>query len=289
MSFEPAGCHLAWRRLLTLCLPTIALLVCDPRDARAQLPVESFTEPYRRVDLAPAEPGTVATIQVREGDSVKKGQVLATLEHDLLLVARETALANIASDGRLNAVRAELKLRQDRRNRLESLHQRGYATAEEVATAQADLDVALANVQIAAEQQVLQSLELAKVDTMIERRKLRSPIDGYIVRVYREEGEYVSTSSPNVATIAQLDKLRATFSVSTSETRPMSVGQVVLIEFPDTQQKAKAVVESISPITDPESGTVRVRVVIDNPTSVYRCGRKCFLTPSAGSSHAAAK
>ena len=79
MSFQSASCRPVWQRLLPLCLPTIALLLCDPQSARAQLPVESFTEPFRRVDLAPAEPGTVATIQVREGDSVRKGQVLATL------------------------------------------------------------------------------------------------------------------------------------------------------------------------------------------------------------------
>ena len=116
---------------------------------------------------------------------------------------------------------------------------------------------------------------------MIERRKVRSPIDGSVLRVYREEGEYVSAAAPTVATIAQIDKLRATFSIATSEARGLMAGQRIVVEFPDTQQQTPATIESISPVTDPESGTVRTRVVIDNSTNQFRCGVKCTYTPVA--------
>ena len=152
-----------WRplRLLTGLALLAPLLACE--FATAQLPVESFTEPYRRIDVAPAEPGTVSAISVREGDRVQQGEVVATLEHDSLLVARDSAIANIEGTARLNAARAERSLRERRLQRLQKLHTQGYANHEEIAQAEGDLEVAAANVQLAEEQQALEALELRRL------------------------------------------------------------------------------------------------------------------------------
>ncbi|MGW8256304.1 MAG: hypothetical protein ACWGMZ_02340, partial [Thermoguttaceae bacterium] len=56
------------------------------------------------------------------------------------------------------------------------------------------------------------------------------------------------------------------------------VGEKVTVNFPGTAETAKGSVEFVSPITDPESSTVRMKVVLENAKGQYRSGMACFLT-----------
>ena len=46
---------------------------------------EGFTQPYTQVDLAIPEPGIISQVYVEVGDRVKRGQLIASLDHDVLL------------------------------------------------------------------------------------------------------------------------------------------------------------------------------------------------------------
>src|SRR2546421_6460196 len=76
--------------------------------------IESFTEPYRKIDIGPAEPGILGTIPVHEGDRVSTGQIVAELENDMLFVALEIARASMDARGRLESAVAERDLRRAR-------------------------------------------------------------------------------------------------------------------------------------------------------------------------------
>jgi multidrug efflux pump subunit AcrA (membrane-fusion protein) len=45
----------------------------------------------------------------------------------------------------------------------------------------------------------------------------------------------------------------------------------------DSSASVQGAVESVSPVTDAESGTVRVKVCFDNPKGEYRSGQRCTL------------
>jgi RND family efflux transporter MFP subunit len=239
--------------------------------------IESFTEPYRRIDIAPAEPGIIATIDVREGDRVKPGQQLASLESDVLRISLQIAKTSRDARGRLTAAEAERELRRARLAKLEELRPRGHASGEEVERARTDLAVAEASVLALQEQNRIDELECAKTEALIERRIMRSPIDGLVTRVFREEREFVTGSSPTVLTIVQLHPLRATFSLPTALATKLRAGQEVKLVFPDAGKQAMGKVELISPVTEAESGTVRVKVLLDNSDNRYRCGVRCEL------------
>ena len=89
----------------------------------------------------------------------------------------------------------------------------------------ADLAVAEANVQAAREQHQLDGLECKKIEAMIERRTIRSPIDGYVLKIQKEEREFVSVNSASVATVVQLDPLRVVFSLPTAFAAKLERGQ----------------------------------------------------------------
>jgi RND family efflux transporter MFP subunit len=239
--------------------------------------IESFTEPYRRIDISPAEPGIIATIDVREGDSVKPGQQLASLDCEALRISLEIAKASREARGRQQAAVAERDLRRARLEKLEQLRPRGHASGEEVERARADLEVAEANLLAIEEQRRIDELECAKAEALIERRIMRSPIDGVVTRVFRDEREFVTGSNPTVLTVVQLNPLRATFSVPTAQALKLQASQEIKLLFPESQQQVKGKVELVSPVTEAESGTVRVKVLLDNSQNRLRSGVRCEL------------
>jgi RND family efflux transporter MFP subunit len=237
--------------------------------------IEGFTEPYRKIDIGPSEPGLLALMTVQEGDSVKAGQVVGALEYDVLEVSLEIARAAMQSQGRINSALAERDLHQIRFEKLTQLHDQGHANQEEVDRAKTELAVAEANLQTAKEQQSVDRFEYQKIAAMIERRKLRCPIDGVVTRVYKEQQELVAANSPTVLTVVQLNPLRVTFSAPMAQCLALKPGQSLPLNFPETGVKTTGKVESISPVTEAESGTVRLKVVIDNPKGAFRSGVRC--------------
>ncbi len=56
-------------------------------------------------------------------------------------------------------------------------------------------------------------------------------------------------------------------------------GRTVKLFFPETEVRAEGRVEFVSPVTEADSGTVRVKVLLDNAQGQYRCGVRCALVP----------
>ena len=237
--------------------------------------VEGFLEPYRKVDLAPTEPGLIAELPAKEGDRVSVGQIVAKCEYELLSINREIAKSNAESHGRLDGATAEVELRRARLAKLEELSSRGHATTEEVDRARSDVTMAEAGLLAEQERRAIDRLELKKTEKMIERRILRSPIDGVVSRVYKEEKEFVPSNSPTILTVVQLDPLRVIFSVPTHQAIEFKVGQTVPLMISETGSAIRGKIELVSPVTDAESGTVRVKVLLDNRRGTLRCGVRC--------------
>jgi len=238
-------------------------------------PIEGFTEAFRQVELAPGEPGTLMSLNVREGDRVQKGQLVGSLDCDALLVAKQIAKLNMESHGRLDAAAAERDLRKSRLEKLQALRIKGHASQEEVNRASADADIAEANVLSAREQLAVDALEFKRAEALIERRTLRSPMDGIVTRIFHEEREYVMSSAPTVMTVVQLDPLRVVFSIPLAQSTKLAAGQTVPLTLPDLNLTTEGTIEFVSPVVDAESGTVRVKVLLPNAKGECRAGIRC--------------
>ena len=240
--------------------------------------VDSFTEPYRTINVSSAEQGVITKMLVKEGDTVHEGQLLATLDTDVLEAALEIAKVSKESMGRIKSASAAAELKKDRFKKLQDLQADGHAHAEEVSHAKAELEIAEAELLAAKEEQKIKELEYARIGTQIERRKIISPIDGIVTKLHKEVSEQVAATDPIVLTLVQCDRLTVIFPVATSEVNRFSVGQKVAVNFPGDTTAAKGSIETVSQVTDPESGTVRVKVIIDNAQKHYRSGMACFLS-----------
>jgi len=241
------------------------------------LDVDGFTEPYRSVDVAAAEIGIIAEMKVREGDVVSKGQVLATLDNELQKALLAIAQKNVDARGRLESARAELALRAHHLEKLETLLQKGHARHDEVERARADVAIAQANVLSAEEEHTVRQLEHQKIAVQLQRRNVLAPIDGVVTDIHKDEGEYVAPTDPYVLHMVQLERLWATFSIPGSHAAALNVGDRVPVRVASSATAVEGVLEYVAPITDAESGTVRVKVRLDNPDGAYRSGQRCSL------------
>ena len=184
--------------LLAIAVAAAAQAQTSDSDAQDQ-GIEGFSEPIRKLDLIPPEPGIIASLAVREGDRVKKDQLLGSLDCDTQKVALEIAKTNMAAHGKLDSAAAERDLRRWRLAKLQKLRAEGHANDEEVTRAADELAVAEANVLTALEQHAADALEVDRIAAMIERRMMRSPFDGVVTRIFHEEKEFVGSSNSPVS------------------------------------------------------------------------------------------
>ena len=238
---------------------------------------DGFTEPYRRVNVASVETGTVKSIEVREGAVVEKGQVLARLDDDLYLALLAIADETMRAQGAMKSAQVELDMRRDRLEKLNALRAQGHARQEEVDRAAADVELADARVLSAKELMEVKRLEYEKAKIQLARRVIVAPLAGVVSVLRKDEGEFVAPNDPYVLEIVTLDPLLATFSVPSPEAAQLHKDDTVTVYVDGTEQLVKGQVETIAPVTDAESGTTRVKVRIANSEGHYRSGERCTL------------
>ncbi|MCA9217268.1 MAG: efflux RND transporter periplasmic adaptor subunit [Planctomycetales bacterium] len=239
--------------------------------------IEGFSEPYSQVDLAVIEPGLLDSVSVSEGDHVKPNQVLATLNAEVLQKALAIAEKRSEATGAILAAEAEVRLRKGRLDQITLLRKRGHATEQEYARSLADYDIANARLLLAREEKTLSQLEVERIQSQINRRIVRSPLEGVVSTVHKQVGESFSVGDALVMTVVQLNQLKAKFSLTPEQAETLNVGKEMKIIFPGQSVNTRGKVDHISPIIDAKSGTVEVSVVIDNSKSSYRSGARCLL------------
>ena len=148
-------------RLLTAAAACVLLLsACNKNDNTYQGWIEADL-----IFVAPDEVGRVQTLSVREGDTVKTGEPLFTVDDDL----QQADLAQ---------VRASLTNAQQTFDRASQLAKNGAGT-------QKDLDAAVAR--------------LNSSQTRLARRSVFSPVDGSVQQIYFRPGEMVPAGRPVLA------------------------------------------------------------------------------------------
>lgn len=173
-------------------------------------PVASYAAVARgRIDieggllaLSMPREGVLATVDVHEGDSVKQGQLLATLD------PMPAQLAVDAAQAQLEQARAQLKLlgvkQQAARQRAQRL---AAAAAAGAGAGQSADDANEAAAQLDAEQlaaraaQDIAAQKLQEAHYELKQRSLRAPFDAEVVHVTAQPGASVSPGSGALFTL----------------------------------------------------------------------------------------
>ena len=211
------------------------------------------TEPWQDVLVAADKNGRVEWIGPREGQEVKKGQLLARIDVSALktIITRAEASAELAKD------------LYDRRK---TLFDRGIVHKEAMERARTD--------------KALAESDLVKAKVEYDRGFPHSPISGMVNYLHVDEGEFVNRGEPMVE-LVNVDKIKIHVNVPELDVRYLKKGQDVMVTidaFPDLRLKGR--VDFVSYKADSATKTFWVRVLIDNPKHEIRPGmiaRVAFL------------
>ena len=238
--------------------------------------------------------GQPVLVPLREGMYVVEGQVLGSLDIQLLETERAGALCKLkvaqteaenvillkyALDG-LNTERAELAILED----ANSMHE-GAVVALEVNRARLRVEQAIANYQleeyklkvIKKEELGVQRQAVEAVDEMIRLRQLVSPMSGMIIKISRAEGGWLREGD-EVLEIWQLDTLRVVCKVNANQYDQSNVdGKAVSVTTPLVNGKTEEFpgkVVFVNPSIDP-GDTFDVYIDVQNRSS----GNSWLLQP----------
>ena len=210
------------------------------------------------VDLVARVPGFLLKKYFKEGDFVKKGQVLFQID------PREYQIEVNNSQANVNQYSALLKNAQQELNRANALVKEDLISRSDV-----DQSLASRNQNKALYDAARQQLELAKVN--LGYTKIKSPIDGRIGKVNITEGNYVTATSGSLVNISSVNPVFVTFSLKSDDF-------VKLLKASNKFQDAKIEVQfdggswydKIGKVNfvdnkiDKNSGSVTLRATFDN-------------------------
>lgn len=230
----------------------------SPAQANAILTASGYVVAQRKAAVASKAIGRLVYLGYREGDVVKKDQVIARIESADV----EAALAQARAD--LDVANADKNDAERTLDRTKTLFDRKLASQAEYDAAKAGYDRVIAT--IASRQAAVQAAEV-----QLENTRIRAPFDGTILEKNADVGEVVApygagaSSRVAVVTIADMSSLEVEADVSESNIERVHTKQpceITLDAYPEKQYAG--IVDKIVPTADRAKATVLTKIKFQN-------------------------
>ncbi|AJE02951.1 efflux RND transporter periplasmic adaptor subunit [Geobacter pickeringii] len=239
-----------------------------PSQTFTTLNASGYVVAQRKAAVAAKITGRLEWLGVEEGSRVKRGDVLARLENQDSVAARDQAAATVrnATAG-LDQARAEVvdaTLAYDRQKQLlkEGIVAKADYDAAEARYRKARAAVAGAEASIRAAAAALKGAEVN-----VEYALIRAPFDAVVLTKNADVGDIVTpigaaaNAKAAVVTIADLGSLQAEADVSESNLEKVKVGQPCEIQLDALpESRFRGVVHMVVPTADRSKATVLVKV-----------------------------
>jgi RND family efflux transporter MFP subunit len=244
-----------------------------PAQAYAVLNASGYVVAQRKAAVSSKSTGRLAFLGVEEGSRLKKGEVLATLENEDLVAARDQAAAQIKeAQAGLAQAQAELTDANLQYDRFKTLVKKDLVARQDYDTAMARRDKAVAGLAQARARINTAKAGLANAQAALEYSYIRSPFDGVVLTKYAEVGEVVApfgaavNARAAVVTMADLNSLMVEADVAESNLDKVKLGQpceITLDAIPDKRFPGQ--VHMIVPTADRSKATVLTKVKFLEP------------------------
>jgi RND family efflux transporter MFP subunit len=250
--------------------------------ANAQPPeFDGLIEPRMTVKVGSAVYGVIDTITVDRGDTVKAGQVIATLQSGVERAAMELARARAEMNATIKEKREEMKFAKRKQERLRDLYERKALPLNDWDDAETKRVLAELQLAEAEENKRIAQMEFKRATEVVDRTIIKSPITGVVVQRFLSPGEYIENQA--VLELAQIDPLYVEVIMPVKMLGSVKVGMKGMVK-PEApvggMYTAKVIV--VDRVVDAASGTFGVRLELPNPEYRLPPGLKCkvvFLSP----------
>lgn len=209
-------------------------------------------EPQTEVKISPEVPGEIIELPVKEGDRVKKGDLLVVIKPDIYISnLNRTEAALNTQRARLAQAEAQLVEKELNYNRAKQLYERNTIPKSEFETVEAAWKVAKSEVQAA--QYSIKSSEsgVSEAKENLTKTKIYAPIDGTVSKLNVEQGERVvgtnQFAGTELMTIANLNIMEVKVEVNENDIVRVAKNDTALIEIDAyLKKKFKGVVTEIA-------------------------------------------
>jgi membrane fusion protein, multidrug efflux system len=222
----------------------VAITDLQPSEFKHFIEIQGKVDAEENTQVSAQTPGVVVAIYVKEGSSVKKGQVLAEVDTQVLKKS-------------LDEVNTQLVLTNDLFNKQKNLWDKKIGTEVQYLTAKANKE----------------SLEqrYATLQEQMEMAKFKSPINGTIEDIPFKVGQIVSPGVPGSAIrVINMSKVKVVAEVAEAYSANIQTGNDVVVLFPDIKQEITSKVTFTSRYIDPTNRTFTVESRLESSPIEYR-------------------
>jgi multidrug efflux system membrane fusion protein len=259
-----------------------------------EIQVIGNVEAYATILVKARVNGQITGVHFREGDDVKKGDLLFSLDPRPFEAQLNQAEANLARDeaqlhlaqANLNRDLAQQRYVQEQNERFARLFQDGIISKDQAEQTRTGADT-ISHV-IIADQAAVRSAEaavgagraaVANARVQLSYATISSPIDGRTGNLALKEGNLVTANSTDLVTINQIKPIYATFSVPEAHLpaikRYMAQGQLAVEASPQEGVAARETgyLSFVDNTVETTTGTIRLKGTFTNERNVLWPGQ----------------
>ena len=235
------------------------LYIVEPKTMARTLPLTGTLSPLTEATLKAKVAGELTQLPVREGESVKQGQMLARID-------QTEVLARVAGrQADMEAAKAQLVWAEKNRTTQQALLDRKFISQNSFDNVQSNYDVARAK------------LLAAEADLVVARKSLGdsvlvAPFAGIVAQRHAQASERIALDG-KVVTIIDLSKLELEAAVPAAQIGKIRIGQTVNFRVDGFGERPfEGRIERINPATVSGSRSINVYAVIGNGEGLLRGG-----------------
>lgn len=214
-------------------------------------------EAFERVQITARVAGVVDRVALREGQEVKKGDVLATIDAERFRLAVNTARASLE---KANAAQKDVEAMVQRREGASEKNP-GLIPGEELETYRTKVLTAKADTSVASE-----NLKVAELN--LRDSAVKAPISGIIQTRTVETGQYVQTGYV-MGTLLQSEPMLLRFQVEPGEAPRLKPDMSVSFTMRETQRAYTAKILLVAAAADAVTHMVGVTAQVDTSDHTY--------------------
>ena len=224
---------------------------------------EGVTTPSADVSASFTIPALVAELRVKEGQFVKKGDILAIQDKG----AEEQQLVRLKKEASATAMMDKAKVEIDYYKKdVESLREalaKGASSKKELNDSVLKLRTAELSLKEAQFNKEIAVLKVKELESKITQYVLRSPVDGVVEKLSIEPGEAPKTGEEHIR-IVSVKPMWVEVPVPRKIAIKLKAAGKANVFFPDSKTAEDAKIIYISPVADTASDTVRVKLEVMN-------------------------
>ena len=223
------------------------------------------TTAYNAVSIQPQVSGQLMQIHFKQGSTVKKGDLLFTIDEAPFKAALMAARAQLAKD------QADLEINQKQLERSEVLLPKKYVSEQTYQQYEANVKMLKAAIEA-------DKAQIRQAQINLNYCRITSPVDGLVGNYLINEGNIVQAQSSVLTTIRQMDPIYADFVVPSqkfaqvrayldnSKDRSLNVE---ISPLSDPSRKRVAKLKIVGNQVNPSTGTVNLRAEMDNNDRMF--------------------